>query len=150
MNHGGIREGAGRPPLESTTTRKTVTLLKRQVDRLDGANLSEVIRRCLDEDEAKQAKLLTQIWEDNAGGLWAVDTSRQKCYKVDGAGRYYADLSSLFAFDSVDREVFLYSAIIDEQPEVNLVAEYDGETLHLYPHNMGRSAQAYCGIHDTE
>ena len=38
------------------------------------------------------------------------------------------------------------SDVIDDGPESNLVAEYDGEELTLYPDAMGRAAQDYFGV----
>lgn len=149
--HGGAGRGQGRKPLGEELVAKTVSLFSRQVERLSRANLSEVVRRVLDEDERRQAKSYVTLWEDNAGGLWLVDTDRQMAYEVEGDGAFVEDAASLYAdLFSTDGATVPYSEAIEPNDSTALVAEYDGEVALLYPGNMGAAAKGYCGVADYD
>lgn len=87
------------------------------------------------------------LWEDNAGGLMLVDTDRQWAYEVTGDNMFLQNSSALFVDEFyTEGERYPYTEAVEQWPETQLVAEYDGERVVLYPDKMGYAAKRYCGI----
>ena len=62
---------------------------------------------------------------------------------------FYADAGDLFVDEVSDWETenrHPYSEAVEPADETKLVAEYDGNTIRLYPDAMFYSAKQYCGL----
>ncbi len=105
----------------------------------------------------QNSRQVVKLFEDNAGGLWLVDTDQQWAWNMDINGNmgnsFYADAGDLFAdevggWETENRHP--YSEAVEPRDETKLVAEYDGNMISLYPDKMGHSAKQYCGLATSE
>lgn len=147
---GGAGRGQGRNPLDPSdeTKRITITLLGSQLERLP-SNKSEAIRSMIDKHLAEQDKLYVRLFEDNAGGLWLVDTEQEIAVNVSEDGKFCEDAADLLAGSTAgwdEDSIYPYGEGVEQWPETKLIAEYDGETVKLYPGAMGHSGKEYTGI----
>lgn len=96
---------------------------------------------------AQSNRLIVKLFEDNAGGLWLVDTDQEWAHDVSSGESFYQDALALYADDlQIDGESYPYTGIIEPYDDTKLVAEFDGDTVRLYPFVMGHAAKRYCGI----
>ena len=95
-------------------------------------------------------KPAVKLFEDNAGGLWLVDTDQVWAWSMGNMGNsFYADAIVLFGDDVADwaaESRYPYSEEVEPHDQTKLVAEYDGSTIKMYPDAMGDSAKQYCGL----
>lgn len=147
-NRGGAGRGQGRKPLPEELVAKTVTLFTRQVEALKRANLSEVVRRLIDDEHARQAKRYVTLWEDNAGGCWLVDKERTIAWDMSGGTSFVTDAADMFidGHRHWDGESYSYEKAIENDEAVSMVADWDGDCARLYVNEMGYGAREYCRV----
>jgi hypothetical protein len=139
-SHGGAGRGQGRKPLAEPVTTKCFTLFERQA-----GYTSEQIRSIIDRHEVEYNREWVTLWEDNAGGLWLVDTARAAAWSV-GSSNFVADASDLWIgqTDAWETDSHPYAEAVEQQDGIKLVAEYSNGEAKFYPEEMGSAATEYC------